>query len=251
MKPERLLDCLTNDYTRLRDVAAKDLAPAVPSCPGWTVTDLVRHVAEVYLHKAESMRQQKQPDPWPPSEIDTVEPIALLERAWGELLIEFADRDPESLSYTWYEPDQTVGFWLRRMAQETVIHRIDAELALAQPIQPVADDLAVDGIDEVLTIFLEYASRRWASDFGDDLATADGRLLVVSTGEMAWDARARPDGVEVRPHEPQAETAAAELRADPETMLRWLWGRGGERVAVTGDRELVARLRRLLVVATQ
>jgi hypothetical protein len=33
-----------------------------------------------------------------------------------------ASRDPAG---SWYTPDQTVGFWIRRMAQETVIHRID------------------------------------------------------------------------------------------------------------------------------
>ena len=48
-----------------------------------------------------------------------------------------------------------------------------------------------------------------------------------------------------------AVIGAATIRAEPEAMLRWLWGRGGEGVAVEGDAELVARLRRLLVTATQ
>jgi uncharacterized protein (TIGR03083 family) len=250
MKPERLLDCLTTDYARLHDVAVKDLSPAVPSCPGWTVTDLVRHVAGVYLHKVEAMRQQRPPDPWPPAGIDHEEPIGLLERSWHELLLEFAERHPDSPSYTWFEPDQTVGFWLRRMAQETVIHRIDAELALAEAVAPVPDDLGLDGIDEVLRIFLEYASARWPGDFGDALASADARPVVVSSRDMAWAVWARPEGVEVRPR-PLGEEPAATIAGDPETVLRWLWGRGGDRVTITGDRDLVARLRGLLVVATQ
>ena len=45
------------------------------------------------------------------------------------------------------------------MAQETVIHRVDAELAAGEPIAPIPDDLAVDGIDEVLERFLAYGSR--------------------------------------------------------------------------------------------
>jgi hypothetical protein len=45
--------------------------------------------------------------------------------------------------------------------------------------------------------------------------------------------------------------AAATIRAEPATMLRWLWGRGDDGVAVEGDAELVAQLRRLLVIATQ
>jgi hypothetical protein len=36
-----------------------------------------------------------------------------------------AGRKPEDPAGSWYTPDQTVGFWIRRMAHETVIHRID------------------------------------------------------------------------------------------------------------------------------
>jgi uncharacterized protein (TIGR03083 family) len=267
--PSRFLECLSTDYHRLREVAAKDLDAPVPSCPGWSVTDLVRHVAEVYLHKVEAMRQQQVPRPWPPPEIERAEPLPLLERAWAELAAEFATRRPEAPAYTWYEPDQTVGFWIRRMAQETVIHRIDAELALtaggsagvpglADGVQRVADDLAVDGIDEVLVVFLAYASARWPEDFGDDLAQADKRPILVSSGGATWVVRAAPDGVHVSRGDPAAglapagaEAPGATVRGAPEAMLRWLWGRGEEGVSIDGDHDLVAGLRRLLVIATQ
>jgi uncharacterized protein (TIGR03083 family) len=254
MDPQRLLECLSADYTRLRDVAAKDLDAAVPSCPGWVVTDLVRHVAEVYLHKVEAMRQQRVPPPWPPAEIERADPIPLLERAWGELCEQFASRSPSDPAYTWFEPDQTVSFWIRRMAHETVIHRIDAELALANGdhagVQPVAEDLALDGIDEVLVMFLAYASTRWPEDFGDDLATADRRPVVIASGGASWVVRAAPDGVRVAAAE--AADAGAMVQAAPAEMLRWLWGRGGEdAIAIDGDSGLVIGLRRLLVIATQ
>ena len=42
------------------------------------------------------------------------------------------------------------------MAQETVIHRIDAELGADVPIAPIPDDLAIDGIDELLKVFVAY-----------------------------------------------------------------------------------------------
>ena len=41
------------------------------------------------------------------------------------LVAEFSARKPEDPAGTWYTPDQTVGFCIGRMAQETVIHRID------------------------------------------------------------------------------------------------------------------------------
>jgi len=249
MEMQRFLECLTADYTRLRDLAGKDLEAAVPSCPGWSVADLVRHVAEVYLHKVESMRQQKLPQPWPPPELTSDEPLVLLERAWAELGQEFAGRAPEMPAYTWYEPDQTVGFWIRRMAQETVIHRIDAELALAELVQPVPDDLAVDGVDEVLTLFLDYGSKRWSEDFGGDLPAADGRPVLVSCGGDRWELSARPEGVDVV--RGGGGEPAATVEGPPEAMLRWLWGRAGDGVAVIGDTELIGQLRRLLVIATQ
>ncbi len=36
---------------RLRAVVPTDPTATMPSCPGWTVADLTRHVGEVYLHK--------------------------------------------------------------------------------------------------------------------------------------------------------------------------------------------------------
>jgi len=57
MDNSRFLECLSADYGDLRDAAtAVELTAPVPSCPGWTVADLVFHVAEVYLHKVTVMR---------------------------------------------------------------------------------------------------------------------------------------------------------------------------------------------------
>lgn len=252
MEWSRFLECLTADADRFREVAAKDLDAPVPSCPGWSVADLVRHVAVVYLHKVECLRQGRAPEPWPPDESATAEPFALFDRAWPGLRAELVARPPESAAYTWYEPDQTTRFWLRRMAQETVIHRIDAELALRTGIQPVPDDLAVDGIDEVLVVFLAYQSKTWCEDFGADLAEADDRPVLVSAGGAGWLVRATPSGVSVEAGIGSGLVAAdAAVRGEPGAMLRWLWGRGDGGVTVDGDEQLVGRLRRLLVTATQ
>jgi uncharacterized protein (TIGR03083 family) len=250
METTRMLRFMSADFERLREVAGKDLAVPVPSCPGWLVADLVRHVAVVYLHKVEAMRQGRAPEPWPPEEVESAEPLPLLDDAWARLSAEFAAREPAAPTYTWYEPDQTVGFWMRRMAQETVIHRIDAELALGSGVHPMPAELALDGVDEVLVVFLAYASALWCEDFGDDLARADGRPVLVSTGGAGWLVRANADGVSVE-RVAGPVPAAATIRAEPDAMLRWLWGRGDTGVAVEGDAELVARLRRLLVIATQ
>src|SRR6476469_8225840 len=122
MESARLLEALATDFARVREVATTaDLTAPVPSCPGWTIADLVRHVGEVYLHKVECMRLGSHPEPWPPAGIKAEEPLALLDRSYAALIAEFASRDPRDAAFTWYGPDQTVGFWIRRMAQETVI----------------------------------------------------------------------------------------------------------------------------------
>src|SRR5579872_477399 len=156
MDRSRYLDCLAADFARLRAVVPTDLSARVPTCPDWTAADLTRHVAKVYLHKIECMRLGKEPAPWPPEGLGAEDALALLDRAYASLLEEFAWRKPEDPAGNWYAPDPTVGFWIRRMAQETVIHRIDAELATGNAVHGVPPDLAVDGVDELLKIFVAY-----------------------------------------------------------------------------------------------
>jgi Mycothiol maleylpyruvate isomerase N-terminal domain len=57
MDDSRFLDCLAADYAALRQAAAAaELTAPVPSCPGWTMADLVAHVGVTYLHKVVIMR---------------------------------------------------------------------------------------------------------------------------------------------------------------------------------------------------
>ena len=256
MDNSRYLDCLSSDYGDLRDAAtAVELTSPVPSCPGWTVADLVFHVGEVYLHKAIVMRTGRWPDPWPPAGVVDEAPLALLGRAYGELTASFAAREPASPSLTWYDPDQTVAFWIRRMAQETVIHRIDAELAAGLPVTPVPDDLAVDGVDEVLERMLAYGSVAWPEEFaemkGDHLAGEDAQdTITVTTGQASWTVRPSPRRVLVS--DGAAEHPRATHQAAPDPMLRWLWGRAGDdAVRMTGDPAWADYLRRLLTAVTQ
>lgn len=251
MESKRLLECLDADFARLREVAAAaDLTDQVPTCPDWTVADLVRHVAAVYLHKVECMRLGSHPDPWPPPGLDDEEPVALLERAYAALASEFAAREPGSPAFTWYGPDQTVGFWIRRMAQETVIHRVDAELGAGVPHAPIPADLAHDGIDELLVAFVEFGSRTWPDEYAEMLASADGRAVRVETADAAWLVRPTPEVVEVRVSD--VDSADAVVRGEPTELLLWLWNRAGdESVSHSGDDDLVALLHRLLVVSTQ
>lgn len=238
----------------MRAVVVIDQAAAVPSCPGWTVAELMRHVGEVYLHKTIAMREGAEPEEWPPAALADEQPLALLDRAYAELRAEFAARKPEDPAGSWYKPDQSVGFWIRRMAQETVIHRIDAELGTGQPVAPVPADLAVDGIDELLKVFVAYSVATWGKYFTDVLAGSPGRTYAVRTDGAAWLVRTGPDLFTV---EDGAGDAAADVTVSgpPTAVLRWVWNReavgASSGVTIEGAPEAVAELKRCIVTATQ
>jgi uncharacterized protein (TIGR03083 family) len=255
MEPTRYLDCLAADYALVRAAAAAaDLTGPVPSCPEWTVADLVTHVGEVYLHKAAVMRDGKFPDPWPPEEHAGTAPLDLLDEGYSELTAEFAARSPDEPALTWFGPQQTVGFWIRRMAQETVVHRVDAQLAAGEPVTPAPGDLAIDGVDEVLKRFLEWGAAEWPEEYatvaGGHLAGADGTgTIVVTASPASWLVRPTPSSVSVA--DGGGEAPRVVVSATPDDMLRWLWGRADDSViTVTGDPEWAAYLRRLLAAVT-
>ena len=253
MEYSRFLDCLAADFTRLRAVAPTDPKASVPSCPGWSVADLTRHVGGVYLHKTLAMRAGAEPD-WPPTDLDAEEPLPLLDRAYPALLDEFHTRKPEDPTGTWYAPDQTVGFWIRRMAQETVIHRIDAELGTGQPVTPVPDDLAVDGIDELLKVFVAYGVAEWGDYFADILTGSQGWTFAVRTNGAAWQVRTG-QGLCAVEDGPGDDAADVTVSGAPAAVLRWVWNRETlgqpSGVTVEGPREAVDELQRLIATATQ
>ncbi len=249
---------LEADYRRLAAVCAGRLTEPVPTCPEWTVDDLLRHVAAVYLHKVECMRQGALPKPWPP-DLSGEPASSLLARAYAALRAEFAGRAPSSPAYTFYGPDQTVGFWVRRMAHETVIHRIDGELAggmvSGEDSLPIPEELAVDGIDELLRVFMSWASREWPEDFTEILAAGAGSvgigaiLIPPAPAETSWLVSWGPDGVTVDTEVDQPAPAAISGPAD--AVMRWLWRRSDSGVTVAGDESQVAQMRQLLAAATQ
>jgi hypothetical protein len=144
------------------------------------------------------------------------------------------------------------------MAQETVIHRIDAELAAGLPITPVPDALAVDGVDEVLKRFLAFGSVDWPEEFarikGEHLAGEDGLdTIMVVAGRTVWTVRPSPRAVWVE--DGGSDQPRATIKGAPERVLRWLWGRGDQdgddAVALTGDLAWAGYLRRMLDAVTQ
>ncbi len=199
----------------------------------------MRHTAIVYLHKAETIRTGKKPTHgWPPVSIGSLPPQALLAHAYAQLKEQFDAHEPGDPAETWVPDDQTVGFWIRRLTHETVIHRFDLEDALGEPTTPIDPELAVDGVDEVLVVMLGR---------GRPDADASGGTVRLEADAHAWDVqldKLRTTVVRGAPANGQAS-----VRADAELLLLWLWGRAPQLDADPGHHgasELRARLAKAL-----
>ena len=259
MEKARFLECLADDYGRIREVVSGHLDSRVQTCPDWAVSDLVQHVGIVYLHKAVTMRDGHQPADWPPASLNDEEPVALLDRAYAELVKELSERNPADVSHTWYEPDQSVGFWVRRMAQETVIHRVDAELAVGVPVAPIPDDLAIDGIDELLRTIVAYDVEKWPEDYSEVLGASPERSYAISTPGAEWRITTSPGRFSVQggPGVMAAVDSEIDVTASGPSgaLLRWAWNRASgdeaSEVVVTGDPDAIAEFRRCVATATQ
>lgn len=266
MENTRFLECLDADYRRMREVVPGHLSDRVPTCPDWTVADLVRHVGAVYLHKVECMRAGGPLETaWPPPGLDDEEPVALLDRAYSGLTAEFIARDPSDPGGAFYDPDPSVGFWIRRMAQETVIHRIDAELGAGAAVAPVPDDLAADGVDELLKVFVGWAFSKWPEDFTEALKNSSGHTFLIQADAAAgtpgasWLVKTAPDSLTVEggPGErlPDSVQPDVTISGAPAGILRWGWNREtpGEAspARIVGDAEALGEFRQCLVEGTQ
>lgn len=230
-----------DDGDRLVSIAGPDPSAAIPSCPGWTMHDLVTHVAQVYEHKIACTELGHTPDPWPPVWPADRDDVVWLADAHARLLAMFAEHRPTDPSATWWPPDQTVGFWARRMAHETAVHRVDAELAVGRAT-PVDDELALDGIDEILTIML-------AGDWSEAPDESTGQRVAVEAGDQVWVVTLEPSTIKVAEG---ADAADVTVGGTPSDVLLWLWGRvADQQVSRSGAVATFGLLRSRLTLATQ
>lgn len=240
-----MLASLGTDIGRLHAVAAQDLTAPVPTCPSWTVTDLVSHVANTIGNVA--LRQLRGKGPIAVG----VDPLRALDRVRAEFVAELQTRQVDDQRTTplgrAFTPAQAAYFWLRRMTHEIAIHRVDAELALHEPVTAVPQDLAVDGITEMLDVLLRYGSREFPGQYAGLLSDWRGHWLLLTTGDVGWRITVTPAGIDT------SITTRADARtiigATPSTLLMWLYNRSDD-VTIAGDPELARRTQLLLDKAT-
>lgn len=176
---DRYLDALTAQSALLAEaLAGADLQRPVPTCPDWTLRQLVEHLGQAHrwVTGIISRRVTTKPDFDMLGVSAPVAPDGV--RAWlvggaGELVETIRSVGLETPVWSWTD-DHSAGFWARRMAHETAVHRADAELALGREFTLDAD-LAADAISEWLSLL----SLPQALEYRPELAElrGDGQIL--------------------------------------------------------------------------
>jgi uncharacterized protein (TIGR03083 family) len=138
-------------------VLARGWTAPVTGCPGWTLADLVWHLAEVQHFWAWVVRTRAA-DPGgygAPARRADDELLGYGLARSAELETVLAGADPAERVWTW-APRQDVAFVLRRQAVEAVVHTYDAEEVLGD-VRPIPADVGLDGLDEWLEVMVPAA----------------------------------------------------------------------------------------------
>ena len=136
---------------------ASSLDVQVPTCPDWTLLDLVQHLVEGRYTWAATIAAGPADGP-----ASVSAPVAPREREavlnWfatsvRELLDALREAGPNRDCWTWWgtsQSPQTSGAVARDQLQQLAVHTYDAQVTVGAP-QPLSSEVALDGVDEFLT----------------------------------------------------------------------------------------------------
>jgi len=169
-------------------LAENDLSLPIPTCPEWTLRQLVTHVGRAHRWAAEITRTRSDvfipfrevPDGKLPD--GSAEQQAWL-RAGAARIVDAVREAGSDIVWSFAGPAPAT-FWIRRMACETLVHRTDAQLAAgAEPERAIDAEVAADAIDEWLTLLTDGI-----------LGNAGGRTTPLPAG-AALHIHATDDGI--------------------------------------------------------
>jgi uncharacterized protein (TIGR03083 family) len=225
-----LLANLRTDGERLVALADGDLDAPVPTCPGWTLGDLLVHLGRV--HRWATAAVATAPDDERPrfgARPADGEPIGpWLASGLADLVACFDGADLDRAAWAFIGPG-TVGWWLRRQTLETVMHRFDAQLATGGTPDPIDAEVAAAGIDE----WCELESARWFRPSEEASMTVHLHATDVGGGGGEWFLAADADGLTwSHDHQPADVT----VQADRSSLWLVVWRRMPlTSVEVSGD----------------
>jgi uncharacterized protein (TIGR03083 family) len=173
-RPALLAHLRADTATFARYLEVGDLTAPVAGCPRWDLEALGVHVGRVHRWATAALGSDDEPA-FPPR---PDEPLAPWYAGTAAALIDALEAtDPDRPCWTLWPPS-VAGFWLRRQALETLVHRVDAEQALG--LQSAIDPgLAAEGVGEVVDVMLP---RQVALGRQPALPVA----LELRAGDHAW-----------------------------------------------------------------
>ena len=204
-----------------------DLTTPVPTCPEWTLDQLMRHVGRgdrwcgqiVAEQSSENIDPRTVPDGKPPT--DPVGRVTWLHDGPRRLLDAVAHCGPDTAVWTFLGP-RPAAWWIRRRLHETAVHRADAAFTLGAPFE-MDPRIAADGITEYLERVVIRADSGSAGPLGEaqslHLHATDPGLGAV--GE--WMILGGSDGISVDHGHAKATTA---LRGRARDLLLAIVRRG-------------------------
>ena len=235
MTPDEHIAAITEHARRLAgDATTAGLDAPVPTCPGWTVRDVIGHLGGVHRWAATIVAGELSAPP----DGDLEQPPAddgLLEwfRSGHEGLVDALESAEDTVACWAFLPAPFPrAFWARRQAHETAIHA--ADVAAAAGTRPAYDPaFAVDGLDELL---LGFFARR-----GGKLLSEPARTLALRATDArptdAWTMRIGPQGREVDRGKAHGDLLVEGPASD---LYLLLWNRGGtDGLELTGDESIL------------
>lgn len=225
-------------YAELADAAFGN--EPVPSCPGWTVDDLTGHLGTMHRWSASILLSGQRLDE--PVGVTITEPRADWYAPTAAALLEVVRAvSADEPTPNFARVHETAAFWPRRQTHETTIHVVDAGLALGLGPDgtPISAELAADGVDEVLGVFLPRMTARGQRPH------LEGRVRFVATDTgRTWVVGESPDAMRTPillfAGEADAD-ADGEVSGTAIDLYLGLWGRvERERLTTSGaGRDLV------------
>lgn len=232
------LSIVSEQSTRTLQVYRRDSRAAIPWSTRWTVGTVARHVAGTHHVVAGIVRGRPDADFGLFNSLQTPAKDAPEFLEWcrsgtASLLEQLSSVPSDEACWSWYPDGRSVGWWARRMAFEAVIHRWDVEAAI-DDVTPIPADVAADGIDEYLDVFVASSRAANNSPAGPTISFA-----CTDRGERWWLDLSQQGGRAVTT-EPRA--ASIGLRGSAEQLLLTVWGRTrGAVVEIDGDASFLDR----------
>jgi uncharacterized protein (TIGR03083 family) len=214
---EDLLALVEDRSAALRKSVAGSPDPdvRVPSCPDWSLRDLVEHLIEVHRFWAAAVAAGPSERPPALAPADDALSADLLTRsatATQELTAALRAAGSAMGCWTWWgdsDVPMTSGAVARHQVQEAAVHAFDAQLATGTP-QPVPAIVALDGIAEFIGISHGTAGPWPYEPARIGLHAAEAARTRLSLSTPAWRSQPTP-----RKTHPVTTNTAARTRVQP------------------------------------